>query len=180
MAHQRQWIFTDFGGLRMKSHHSDKTLQEWLVICMADLLSHSPVLRSCMQPHIDRTIVSAKLDSSQKQSGCAGSSVVSHGRFDHYSNYNRQLNSVQPHQALALLRGDKENALKISFDIDVGHISDRIQGWFWRDYRGRWQDSCLCKLSHDIMTEGFAHASKLHVHTRMTPALQLVAIVPSV
>ena len=121
-----------------------------------------------------------KLDSSQKQSGCAGSSVVSHGRFDHYSNYNRQLNSVQPHQALALLRGDKENALKISFDIDVGHISDRIQGWFWRDYRGRWQDSGLCKLSHDIVTEGFAHASKLHVHTRMTPALQLVAIVPSV
>ncbi len=149
----------------MKSVCNGKTVQEWLVICMADLLSHNPELRSCMQPHIDRAIVSAKLDSSYSPSGAASASSASHGRFDHYSNYNRQLSIVQPHQALALLRGDKESALKLTFDIDVAHISDKIRGWFWRDYRARWQDSGLCKLAHEIVTEG-CFPSKRHALSR--------------
>ncbi len=148
MAHQRQWIFADFGGLRMKSDCNGKTLEEWLIICLADLLSHNPDLRLFMQPHIGRSILSAKLlESSQIQGGTAG-------RFDHYSNFNRQLTMVQPHQALALLRGDKESALKLSFDIDAPHVSDIIRAWFWHDYRGRWHDSGLCKLAHDVVTEG--------------------------
>lgn len=174
MNHQRQWIFADFGGLRMKSDCNGKTLQEWLVICLADLLSHNPDLRSSMQPHIARSIVSAKLlDSSQNSGKTAGV-----GRFDHYSNFNRQLSMVQPHQALALLRGDKESALKLSFDIDVAHVSDIIRGWFWHDYRGRWQDSGLCKLAHDVVTEGYLPPPSLHLHSN-NPALQLVTTLPS-
>jgi hypothetical protein len=162
LAQQRQWIFTDFGGMRMKSDYNGKSVQEWLVICLADLLSHTPELRSCLQPQILRTIVSAKLESSQ--SAAAAPPAASHGRFDHYSNYNRQLNVVQPHQALALLRGEKESALKLSFVIDVGSICDKIQGWFWRDYRGRWQDSGLCKLGYDIITEGYFFEQVAYLH----------------
>ncbi len=167
MAHQRQWIFADFGGLRMKSECKGKTLQDWLIICLADLISHNPELRSRMQPLIDSSIVSAKVDPSHAQSGNT-SATVSHGRFDHYSNFNRELRAVQSHQALALLRGDKESALKLAFEIDAAHISDRIRGWFWRDYRGRWEESGLCKLAHDIVTEGrftcVAFSDKRHAH----------------
>lgn len=154
MAQQRQWIFADFGALRMKSECNGRTLQDWIVICLADLLSHSSDLRARMQPHIDYCMVCAKVDASHSQSANTGPSAVSHGRFDHYSNFSRQLSAVQSHQALALLRGDKEGALKLSFEIDLGCISDRIRGWFWRDYRGHWEKSGLCKLANDIVTEG--------------------------
>lgn len=154
MAHQRQWIFADFGGLRMNSACKGKTLQDWLVICLADLLSHNPELRSRMQPLIDSSIVSAKLDSSHSQNGNAVNLAVSHGRFDHYSNFSRQLCAVQSHQALALLRGDKESALKLSLEIDTAYISEKIRCWFLRDYRGRWEGSGLCNLAHDIVIEG--------------------------
>ena len=104
MAHQRQWIFTDFGGLRMKTERSGKSLQEWIAIALADLVSHHPELRASMQPHIRTAIVSAKLDSGLNKSEAAAPLAASHGRFDHYSNFKRQLNTVLPHQALALLR----------------------------------------------------------------------------
>jgi transcriptional accessory protein Tex/SPT6 len=109
-----------------------------------------------MQPHIGRAALSATLLAGGSASGSTARSAAALGRFDHYNNFNRQLRFVQPHQALALLRGDKENALKLSVEIDVTHMSNRMLEWFLRDCRGRWQDSGLrdCELARDIVTQG--------------------------
>ena len=178
MAHQRQWIFTDFGGLRMKSDRNGKTLQEWIVVSLADLVSHHSELRASIQPHIRSTIVSASLDAGFNKNEAAGPSAGSHGRFDHYSNFKRQLNTVLPHQALALLRGDKEGALKLSYEIDVAYISDRIRGWFWRGYGGRWETSGLCMIAHDVVAEGCLPHQQSAL-PRVTLAFQHATIVPS-
>jgi len=100
-------------------------------------------------------------------------------KYEMYRNYQIPLRQIAPHNFLALLRGEKEDCLKVSLDVEEAPLleqllhrqlphaspSPALQRFYQTLVKDAWSRLLKPSLSNEVMTETKAWADRESIHT---------------
>ena len=100
-------------------------------------------------------------------------------KYEMYRNYQIPLRQIAPHNFLALLRGEKEDCLKVSLDVEEAPLleqllhrqlpntrpSPALQRFYQNLVKDAWIRLLKPSLSNEVMTETKAWADRESIHT---------------